>query len=148
MTAAPGLERTLDQIGPFARAGRPALVRLGETADLALKMIPDAEPLIARLRTFTRVARPVGKTLADLLVNLRSRGAVEYLARFVYNSAAATARYDSTSHVLPAHAVDTGQCGTLAVTPVEGCNAFFRDSEATRRRAERKRDVKRRRTPR
>jgi virulence factor Mce-like protein len=138
--AAPGLERALIEVGPFARAGGPALERLAETAGIARDVIPDAEPLVGRLRTFARIARPVGRTLGDLLVDLRDSGAVEFLERFVYNSAAATARFDSTSHILPAHAVDGGQCSMLSVTPVAGCNSFFREPEATRRTSQRRRD--------
>ena len=139
--AAPGLERALTALGPFARAGRPALVRLGRTADLVRRTIPDAQPVVERLRTFARIGRPVGRTLADLLINLRDRGATELLGRFVYYSAAATSRFDSTSHVLPAHAVEGGNCMQLATSPVPGCNAFFRgvqgdapEEETSRRR--------------
>jgi virulence factor Mce-like protein len=128
--AAPGLEQAIDRIGPFARAGRPALVQLGQVAEIAKPTITAATPLVALLRRFTLEAGPAGRTLADLLVNLRDSGSTEYLGRFVYFSAAATSRFDSTSHVLPAHAVDSLQCATYAKQPVEGCNAFFRGMEA------------------
>ncbi len=147
--AAPGLNRAVRDIGPFARAAEPSLVRLGGTAKIGRRTLKSAAPVVRLLRTFTVQAGPVGKSLADLLVNLRDRGGVEYLERFLYFSAAATSRFDSISHILPAHAVNDGNCSPLATAPVAGCNAFFRDSTATRsagkraaarRRARRDRD--------
>jgi phospholipid/cholesterol/gamma-HCH transport system substrate-binding protein len=141
--AAPGLEQVLIEVGPFSRAARPALTALGDVAETGRSTVRSAEPVVALLRKFTTVSGPAGRTLADLLVDLRDAGGVEYLARFIYFSTAATSRYDSTSHILPAHAVDGGQCSMVATEPVEGCNAFFRDAapsartEPTRRRAPR-----------
>ncbi len=141
--AAPGLERLLIEVGPFARAARPSLIRLGETAQLGRRTTKVAAPVVALLRRFTTVAGPAGATLADVLESLRDAGGIEYLGRFVYFSAAATSRYDSTAHILPAHAIDGGQCGMIQTTPIPGCNAFFRGTEATptRRSQRRGREV-------
>jgi virulence factor Mce-like protein len=130
--AAPGLEEAVTQVGPFARAALPALQRLGRTAQLGIATTADATPVVALLRRFTKVSGPAGRTLADFLVDLRDAGGIEYLGRFVYFSTAATSRYDSTAHILPAHAVEAGVCAAIATSPVPGCNAFFRDSQATR----------------
>jgi ABC-type transporter Mla subunit MlaD len=127
--AAPGLERTIDQIAPFARAARPALVQLGEAAKIGLPTVRAATPLVKLLRRFTLQSGPTGRTLANLLVDLRDAGGLEYTGRFVYFSAAATSRFDSISHLLPAHAVDSLACATYAKAPVEGCNAFFRAAQ-------------------
>jgi virulence factor Mce-like protein len=128
--AAPGLERAVDQIAPFARAGVPALAELGRVAKIGLPTVRVATPLVALLRRFTLQSGPAGRTLANLLVDLRDAGGTEYLARFVYFSAAATSRFDATSHLLPAHAVDSFTCATYSKTPTAGCNAFFRDAQA------------------
>jgi virulence factor Mce-like protein len=130
--AAPGLEVLLGEVGPFSAAAGPALTALGEAAVTGRRTVADAAPLVSLLRRFTTVSGPVGRTLADVLVDLRDAGGVEYLARFVYFSAAATSRYDSTSHILPAHAVDGQRCAEIATEPVAGCNAFFREPGATR----------------
>ncbi|MEJ7893469.1 MAG: MlaD family protein [Solirubrobacteraceae bacterium] len=138
--ASPGLEEALVALGPFARAALPSLQALGETAVIGRETVGDAAPIVSLLRRFTEVAGPAGATLADLLVDLRDAGGVEYISRFLYYSAAATSRYDSTSHILPAHAVNAGECGKLATEPVPECNAFFRDAEPTptkRRRGDR-----------
>jgi virulence factor Mce-like protein len=127
--AAPGLERVLDQVGPFARAGRPALQELGRVAEIGLPTVRAATPLAALLRRFTLQSGPLGRNAADLTVDLRDAGGTELLARFVYFSSAATSRFDATSHMLPAHAVDAFQCATYATEPVEGCNAYFRDAQ-------------------
>jgi virulence factor Mce-like protein len=137
--AAPGLERALDEIGPFARAGTPALRRLGNSARIGLRTVRDATPVVALLRRFTRRSGPAGRLLGNLLIDLRDAGGTEYLLRFVYNSAAATARFDSTSHILPAHAVDSLPCATYATEPVEGCNAYFHEVQAAARAERRNR---------
>lgn len=137
--AAPGLEEALEAVGPFARAAEPSLVRLGETARIGRATVRDAEPIVELLLRFTEVSGPAGSTLAALLASARDAGFVEYVNRFFYYSAAATSRYDSTSHILPAHAIQVAECAMLATEPVEGCNAFFRgaDPDPARRRASR-----------
>ncbi len=128
--AAPGLERAIDAIGPFARAGTPALEDIGELAAIGLGTVRSATPIVRLLRRFTGRSGPVGSMLATLLVDLRDAGGLEFIGRFVYNSAAATSRFDSTSHILPAHGVDGGQCALIAEQPVEHCHAWFRDPQA------------------
>ena len=131
--AAPGLNRVVGQIGPFARAARPGDPAARRRGGHGPAHRPQRRARSCGcVRTFTTQTGPVGKALADTLTNLRDRGGVEYMLRFIYFSAAATSRFDSTSHILPAHAVDGGQCTFLATEPVEGCNAFFRDNPATR----------------
>jgi ABC-type transporter Mla subunit MlaD len=136
--AAPGLEDALDELGPFARAARPALIQLGEASKIGLSTTRAATPVVHLLRRFTTQSGPAGRLLGNLLVDLRDAGGLEYVGRFVYNSAAATSRFDSTSHVLPAHAIDAFPCATYATTPVEGCNAFFRDAQANGRKQQRR----------
>ena len=128
--AAPGLDRAVSQVAPFAAVARPSLIQLGQAASIALPVIGDARPVVRLLLRFTTQSGPVGRDLADLLVSLRDHGALEYVGRFVYFSSAATSRFDATSHVLPAHAVDSLTCATYSTTPTAGCNAFFRDPSA------------------
>jgi virulence factor Mce-like protein len=136
--ATPGVTRVVNDLSPFAHAGVPALRRLSHTADIARPTIRAATPVVARLRTFARYALPVGRTLNTLLLDLRARGFVESLNSFSYYAAAATARYDSISHMLPAHSLLT-TCSGYAQAPAAGCNAFYYGPSAAGTRAHRHR---------
>jgi virulence factor Mce-like protein len=148
--AAPGLERLLAEVEPFTGAARPALRHLAGTAQRARPVVREATPLVSRLRAFAAAAGPTGRLLAETLVDLRDRGFVENLSLFAYHGAAAMARYDSVSHVFPAHPV-VSTCALYAQKPVAGCNAFFGADRAaaakTRGSAGRRRAAPRRRTP-
>jgi virulence factor Mce-like protein len=135
--ATPGIERVVDNLSPFAKTARPALRRLSSTAGLALRTIPVSRPVVRLLRTFAKDALPVGRTLNTLLLDLRARGFVESLNLFAYYSAAATSRFDSISHLLPAHALLT-PCSQYAQTPAAGCNSFYNGGDATTRAARRR----------
>ena len=129
----PASSASLAQVGPFSRAGPPALVRLGDDGRHRRCAIIAATSSRCRAGCgpSPRGRRPGRAGCSPtLLVNLRDRGVVEYLGRFVYYSAAATARFDSTSHILPAHADRRRSVrDAWRRSPSPGCNAFFRDTE-------------------
>jgi hypothetical protein len=74
------------------------------------------------IRAFTTEGLPLGPLVSRSFVSLRDRGFIENGLKFVYYAAAATARYDSVSHILPAHVL-ANQCDQYASTPVAGCSA-------------------------
>ncbi len=126
-----GLTRALRDVAPFTAVAIPALNRISPALDRAGGSIHDAAPLIAQLRGFVQHADPVAQQLNQLVLNLRSRGVVESLLSFVYNAAAATARFDSISHLLPSHVL-TSSCAMYATQPAAGCSAFFGAPRADR----------------
>jgi virulence factor Mce-like protein len=134
--AALPLQRALSDVPAFAQAATPTLRALGADAATGIQTARRATPLVALLRRFTTTADPVGRLTAQLLVNLRDRGLVEGLDGFVYYAGAAAARYDRTSHILPAHPIFT-ECGLYAQTPTAGCNAFYGQRSAAQRRRRR-----------
>jgi len=79
------------------------------------------------IRAFTTEGLPLGPLVSRSFVSLRDRGFVENGLKFVYYAAAATARYDSVSHILPAHVL-ANQCDQYATTPVAGCDAHMGQS--------------------
>lgn len=122
--SAPSFNRLTSDLRPFARAAIPALRSLGATAVTGRKTLHDAQPLTADLRRYAAASKPTARTVSQLFVNLRDRGFVENLLSFVYFSAAATARFDSVSHILPAHII-SNNCVNYATAPVPGCSANF-----------------------
>ncbi len=128
--AAPELDGLLAAVPAASGAALPALRALGTTADRARPTVRAARPVVRRLRRFTAVARPTAAVLAPLLTNLRDRGFSESFLSFAYFAAAATARYDATSHIFPAN-VNQTECGTFATTTTPGCDANYTRTGAT-----------------
>jgi virulence factor Mce-like protein len=122
--AAPSLNRVIAELTPFSQAGVPAVNALTPVLSRANTALGHAAPLVAQLRDFTIAADPTSEDLKDLLVNLRSRGFVESLLGFLYNTAAVAARYDGVSHLLPAHLIVNG-CVGYSNQPVAGCSAWY-----------------------
>jgi virulence factor Mce-like protein len=129
--AAPGLERVVDQLAPFAAIARPTLDDLSNTSDIGRNTVKAARPLIPLLRRFAQHAGPTGRLLNALLVNLRDRGFVESLNLFGYYAAAAVSRYDTTSHIFPAHTV-LSSCSQYAETPDPDCTTFYGSPRGSR----------------
>ncbi|HYF24418.1 MAG TPA: MlaD family protein [Baekduia sp.] len=144
--ASPDLERLLRRLPAAGREGLPALRALGTTGHRARPTIRSARPVVRRLATFAGAARPTGKELATLLVNLRERGFVESLLRFVFNVTRATSRYDAVSHILPAHMV-LSTCSLYATAPAAGCDANYTRTAPAARHGQRRAPSARRPRP-
>jgi hypothetical protein len=80
--------------------------------------------VVARLRRLAHNINPVGKSLNDLLVDARDRGAIENLMLFAYHGAALTARYDSVSHLGPTRPI-LPDCSGFASIATPDCSANF-----------------------
>jgi virulence factor Mce-like protein len=122
--AAPGLNSLLTQLQGFAPQVLPTIQKLGTTAVTLQHALPSITPQIDRLRSFTSEAPAAGRLVSTLFTSLRSSGAADGLLEFVYYAAAAFARYDNISHMLPAYAL-VNLCEVYATTPTSGCNAHF-----------------------
>jgi virulence factor Mce-like protein len=127
--SAPGAKQLAGQLGPLARSARPTLAGLGRTAVRGKGALERSMPFLDSLRRTLTELRPISPTARALVESLVERGGTEGLLRFFYNAAVATSRYDSTSHVLPAHLV-ASQCGLYKAEdpPVEGCHGRFTSS--------------------
>jgi ABC-type transporter Mla subunit MlaD len=138
--AAPAVNRLLEDVEPLTDATVPALRRLSRTARIGRRAVRAARPVARRLQLASRELPDVVRTTTGLVENLRARGGVEHLLSFVYYAAAAAARFDSISHMLPAFAV-VNDCGEYATAPNPGCvggkfgggGAVSRDTKARRR---------------
>jgi hypothetical protein len=136
-TAAPGLRRVVAEAGPFSRAALPALRDTGAVAVTGRRTLRRAAPTLRQVRRFASAAGPAVTGLEALLTDARDRGVSEMLLEGFRNNAAATARYDATSHLLPLRPT-TNSCSPVATTPVAGCDTRFgRTAGSARRRAAR-----------
>jgi ABC-type transporter Mla subunit MlaD len=122
--AAPDINRFIKQLGPFSKAGTPALTSLGDTAVVGDQALIKAKPITTDLRDFATQARPTVGNLEALLTSLKSTGGIERLMDFLYFQAAATNGYDTLGHYLRAVFVLT-QCTTYSIERTPGCSANF-----------------------
>jgi ABC-type transporter Mla subunit MlaD len=128
---APDINRFLLELGPFSEAGIPAIDSLGEASKIGTPAIENARPIIRDLRTFASSARPVGKTLADVLVSFQRNDGIERAMDYLFFQAAAVNGFDSFGHYLRAGLI-VNQCSTYATEPTTGCSANFRQASASR----------------
>jgi phospholipid/cholesterol/gamma-HCH transport system substrate-binding protein len=124
---APDINRFLLELGPFSQAGIPAVKSLGEASEIGTPAVKNSLPVIRDLRTFANSARPVGRTLADVLVSFQRNKGIERALDYVFYQATAVNGFDSFGHYLRAGLI-INQCSTYAADPVPGCSANFRRS--------------------
>jgi phospholipid/cholesterol/gamma-HCH transport system substrate-binding protein len=122
---APDINRFLLELGPFSQAGIPALESLGEASKIGTPAVRNSLPVVRDLRTFARAARPVGRTLADVLVSFRRNDGIERAMDYIFFQVAAVNGFDSFGHYLRAGLI-VNQCSSYAIRPTGGCSANFR----------------------
>ncbi|HTE59022.1 MAG TPA: MlaD family protein [Solirubrobacteraceae bacterium] len=127
---APDLNRFLLELGPFSQAGIPALDSLGEASKIGKPAIEKSLPVIKDTRTLASAARPVGKTLAEVLQSFQRNDGIERLMDYLFFQAAAVNGFDSFGHYLRAGLI-VNQCTNYAVDPTPGCSANFRQVSAS-----------------
>ena len=109
--------------GPaLARAARPTLAKIAPVLRNGIGVVERALPVSRALKVYAHQSLPSARLAGTLLPNLDERGFPDNLMRFFFSAALATARFDETSHILPAH-LDFTPCAQYATAPQEGCRA-------------------------
>lgn len=129
--AAGPLARLTGDVAPLARAARPALRRLAAMSATGTATLRDGRAVVRGLRGFARLALPAGRLLATLNESLRDSGVPEGLQTFVANIALSLARFDRSSHILPAYLVAPPECMRYAATTAPACDAHLVKGPAT-----------------
>jgi virulence factor Mce-like protein len=127
---APSINRFVEQLGPFATAGTPALKSLGDTADVARPALVKSKPLIEQTGQLAKTAKPVANNLADLTTSLRDTGGFEQLMDWIYYQVAAVNGYDEYGHYLRAGLL-LNQCSAYSITFSAACSAKFTPAESS-----------------
>jgi hypothetical protein len=123
-TAAPDLNRFTRALGPFSKAGTPALESLGDAADVGRPALVNSLPLVRDLANFAKNANPVSKNLVELTDSLDKTGAVERVMDYLFFQMTAVNGFDGVSHYLRAGLL-TNLCSSYATDPISGCNANY-----------------------
>ena len=85
--------------------------------------------MIADLRSFAKVAKPVGSTARAVLESFKNTRGVERLMDYIFYQVTAINGFDSFGHYLRARLI-LNTCSTYYTTPVEGCEAKFEPTKS------------------
>ncbi len=120
--AAPDINRVAADVPRLSKAAAPALRKLGPVLRAGAKTARQTAPVARVMQQYARNSLPSARTAGEMFPALEKSGFTNNLLSFFYNAALASSRYDSQSHIIPAHVTLT-QCSNYATTPVEGCGA-------------------------
>jgi ABC-type transporter Mla subunit MlaD len=120
--AAPGVNRVSADVPRLSEVAKPALRRLGPVLSDGATTARRSAPLIKLVAQTAAASLPSAKTAGVLFPTLEERGFARDFIAFNYTGAMAAARYDETSHILPAHVLPS-LCSQYATAPDEGCGA-------------------------
>jgi ABC-type transporter Mla subunit MlaD len=122
---APQVNTVVRELGPFSAAATTSLESLGAAGARSIPAVRAARPLATDLAALGRSARPVGRTLGDVLQSFRRGDGIEHAMDFLFYGVAAINGYDAFGHYLRASLI-VNQCSNYALAPVPGCSANFR----------------------
>jgi virulence factor Mce-like protein len=144
--SAPSVRRVIGDLEPFSEAGLPALRSLAAVAPVGRNALRSAAPAIEALVPVAADLRELSPLLDTLTRSLVRSGVTKGLLHFVFYAVRASARFDSTSHILPARGALSPCSFYNTGPPVASCAALFGDFAAGARseaRAERRGDERR-----
>jgi ABC-type transporter Mla subunit MlaD len=122
--SASALGRQFENLTPFAKAARPALIALGNSSQKSQGPLLASIPLAKRLNNLGTQAVPSAKKLDTLTASLDKTGAIEQLMSLLYAGVSAGNAFDSAGHIVRAEPM-VGSCTTYDVKPVLGCSSNF-----------------------
>jgi phospholipid/cholesterol/gamma-HCH transport system substrate-binding protein len=125
--SAPSLRRLIGDLEPFSSAALPAVRSLAAVAPVARNALHTAAPAIEELVPVAARLRRVAPLLDTLTRSLESSGVPRGLLHFIFYAVRASARFDSTSHILPARGALSPCSPYNTGPPVESCAALFGD---------------------
>jgi virulence factor Mce-like protein len=138
------LTRLFNNLGPFAKASRPAFRALGDASKTGDKAVKAARPVVDQLNTFSTQTPELGKNLAMILEHLDSRDhavekdprspggqgytGLEALMEYVYDQVLSVNTYDANTHALKVALQGGGDCADYA--DIKRAKEFGKDCAA------------------
>jgi ABC-type transporter Mla subunit MlaD len=122
--AAPGINKTFQNIGPFSASTTQFFKSLGASSKKIGNALVATQPLLTRVESLGSAAKPFAKSFSELFASLRSTGGLERLLDFIFMGAGDVNGYDSLGHFARAVAV-AKTCVGYKVTLTRECNANF-----------------------
>jgi phospholipid/cholesterol/gamma-HCH transport system substrate-binding protein len=128
--AAPGINKTFQNLGPFSTTSTAFFESLGKSSKITGPALLAAQPFFKRFQTLGAAAKPFAENAAGLTSSVRNTGGIERLVDTIFNSAGATNGYDALGHFLRGLLV-VNTCQTYAIAPTPGCNSKFSSGAST-----------------
>jgi ABC-type transporter Mla subunit MlaD len=118
--AAPGINKAFTSLPAFSNSSTAFFKSLGATSKVSGPALTSIQPLLGRLASLGKEAKPFSFNAAELLSSLRSTGGLERIMDFIFLGAGSSNGYDALGHFLRAEAVGT-VCLTYAVSTASAC---------------------------
>jgi phospholipid/cholesterol/gamma-HCH transport system substrate-binding protein len=132
--AAPGINRTFANFGPFTTSTTQYFKVLGGASKGIGGSLVATQPLLHQLESLGTAVKPFAGNLSALLSSFRATGGIERLMDFIFLGTNAANGYNSLGHFVRAGVVDA-DCVSYNVAPRPGCEANFIGGSATAARA-------------
>jgi phospholipid/cholesterol/gamma-HCH transport system substrate-binding protein len=114
--AAPGINKTFENLGPFSKSLEGFLKTFGKNARTTSSALEAVEPLLPLVKKLGAAAKPFSSNFSGLLTGIKSTGGLERLLDFIYLGGGSINGYDALGHFLRAELVASGGCIGYAVT--------------------------------
>jgi phospholipid/cholesterol/gamma-HCH transport system substrate-binding protein len=118
--AAPGINKTFENIAPFSKSLEGFLQAFGKNARTTASALKAVEPLLPLAKALGKNAKPFAGNFSGLLTSLRSTGGLERLLDFIYLGGGSINGYDALGHFLRAEIVGS-TCLTYSIVTNPTC---------------------------
>ncbi len=122
--AAPGINRTFQNIGPFSTSTTQYFKSLGSTSKKIGDALVGSQPLLTRIESLGSASKPFAKSFSELFSSLRSTGGIERLLDFIFMGAGDVNGYDSLGHFARAVAIGN-KCAAYKILLEPECRSNF-----------------------
>ena len=122
--AAPGINSTFQNIGPFTASTTQFFKSLGASSGKIGKALVGTQPLLTRIEALGSATKPFAKNLSGLFSSVRETGGLERLLDFIFMGAGDINGYDSLGHFARAVAV-AKTCVGYKIAVVPECRSNF-----------------------
>jgi len=130
--AAPGINQTFENFGPFAISTTKFFESLGRTSKVTGPAVVASRAFFKRFQTLGAAGKPFSENLSALFTSARETGGIERLVDSIFNGAGVTNGYDALGHFLRGELVVSPTCLSYGIAPAPGCNGHFASSGATK----------------
>jgi ABC-type transporter Mla subunit MlaD len=122
--AAPGINSTFENLGPFSTSTTQFFQSLGKTSKEIGPALVATQPFLGKVEALGGAVKPFASNFAALLSSIRSTGGLERLLDFIFLGTNSANGYNSLGHFV--RTVGIGKlCSAYKVHSQSGCEANF-----------------------
>jgi len=141
--AAPHISKATQKLPAFTAAATPSLETLGDAAEAAGPKLAAADPVLSDLSAQTAELGPAARSLAELLDTFVRTNGARYLMDFIYYTTGTINGFDSFGRYLRTN-LQVTNCIEVSAVVIQGCEAFFRDTDTGSQRKKKGKKKKKR----